>query len=192
MKNERMKLILAGILAAVAIAFLNYMFYAKPLMYKNSRMRTEIERVKQQKRKILLLLKNFERMKRERDALKDRIENLKSLLPKSEDLPGLIRSIAQLAHYSGVDLNRVELGREVVYPEKNYAAINIKISFSSTYGQLVTFLERVDNLNRLVRPYRLSVVSSGVSADPSLKINGMLQTYRYVEVKKKGRKRKRR
>ncbi|BAT70951.1 type IV pilus assembly protein PilO [Thermosulfidibacter takaii ABI70S6] len=192
MKGEEGKVFLAGFLLFVVVIFLNYMFYAKPLMQEKALLKRQIEKTEQEKKKMLALLKNFEALKTQRDNLKERIEKLKKYLPRTEDLPGLIRSIAQLAHYSGVDLDRVEMGKEVIYPDKYYAAVNIKVSFKSTYDQLVTFLKRVDNLERLVRPYKLNVSASGVSDDPLLKVSGILQTYRYVEPtqpKKKGKRR---
>ncbi len=189
MKDELTKNALAGILLCVALVLVNYQLFVRKATEENSRLKAQLHRIEAENRKLRGLLKKARRLKKERKELKEEIERLKNLLPKTEDLPGLIRSIAQLARYSGVDLNRVELGKEVVYPQKHYAAINIKVSFSSTYPQLISFLEKVDSLERLVRPYNFNISASGISSDPILKVKGLMQTYRYVEAKKgKGKK----
>ncbi len=189
MKDELTKNALAGILLCVALVLVNYQLFVRKATEENSRLKAQLHRIEAENRKLRGLLKKAQRLKKERKELKEEIERLKNLLPKTEDLPGLIRSIAQLARYSGVDLNRVELGKEVVYPQKHYAAINIKVSFSSTYPQLISFLEKVDSLERLVRPYNFDISASGISYDPILKVKGLMQTYRYVEAKKgKGKK----
>ena len=189
MNQETKKALLAGVFLFLAVMVANYYLFASKISGRIKRLKAEIEHIESRKQKALLLLKKVHTLMAQKRSLEKEIEKLKSLLPKDEDLPGLIRAIAQLAHTSGIDLSRVELGREVVYPEKHYAVVNIKVSFSSRYQQLMDFLSKVDSLNRLVKPYRLRVASKETSEDPSLKVSGTLQTYRYVEnVKKRGKR----
>ncbi len=191
MNPEFRKGLLAGVLLAVSLLSVNYFLYVKKITTENASLKSQLSKLEGERRKLLKLIKDMKKLKARRDLLLKEIKSLKQLLPKTEDIPGLIRSIAHLARISGVDLNRVEMGREVVYPEKHYAAVDIKVSFSSTYAQLVSFLEKVDNLKRLVRPYKLSITSKGISKDPKLSVGGLLQTYRYVEAKKAKKKGKR-
>ena len=192
MRQELKQSILAGILLMAAILSVNYYFYVRESKQELVRLRAELSRVEKQKAKFLSLLRNKRRLLEQKRQLEEEIERLKVYLPKTEDLPGLIRAIANLASLSGVEVSRVELGREISHPDKHYAAINIKISFSSNYEELMNFLKKVDALDRLVCPYSLDVVAKGISEDPKLQVSGLLQTYRYIETVKKPKKRRKR
>jgi len=186
-KPEEKKNVAAVVFLAAAILVCNYMLFARSIGFEIRRLREEIVEIENKKRAALSLLRRMKQIRAKRESVKKEIERLKRLLPKEKDLPGLIRAIAALAEMSGVDLNRVEMGREVAYPEKHYAAVNIKVSFTSTYPQLVEFLERVDSLDRLVKPEKLNVRTKQMSDNPLLTVSGLLQTYRYIEGMEKGK-----
>ena len=192
MRQELRQSILAGILLMAAVLSVNYYFYVRQLKQELVRLKAELSRVEKQRVKFVALLRNRKKLLQQKKQLEEEIEKLKVYLPKTEDLPGLIRAIANLASLSGVEVSRVELGREVSHPDKHYAAINIKISFSSNYEELMSFLKKVDSLDRLVCPYNLNVVAKGISEDPKLQVSGLLQTYRYIEAAKKPKKRRKR
>ncbi len=188
MNRETLNLILAGILLLVIIVGLNYFFFVKKKKQEIVRLNTQISKLDAEIKKARLFKKKYFEMEKEIALVEAELEKLKEKLPRKEDLPNLIRTIAKLAYYSGINFLSLKMGKEKIYPEKNYAVINMNVDFIATYGQLMVFLHSVDGLDRLLKPYKLKIGVTGKKAveNPVLNIKGVLQTYRFVESPPKG------
>ncbi len=197
MNRETINLIIAGVLLAIIIVGLNYFFIVKKKKQEIVSLKNQIAKLDSEIKKAKLFKKRLFEMEKEIALMEAELEKLKEKLPKKEDLPNLIRSIAKLAYYSGINFLSLKMGKERVYPEKNYAEINMDVNFVATYGQLMVFLHSVDGLDRLIKPYKLDINVSGKKKaveNPMLSVKGILQTYRFVEGQKKagGKKRAKR
>jgi len=193
-RRETLNYILAGVLILLIIVGLNYFFFVKKKKQEIARLNNEISRLDAEIRKAELFKKRYFEVEKEIAVVEAELERLKEKLPKKEDLPALIRTIAKLAYYSGINFLSLKMGKEKVYPEKNYAVIDISVDFVATYGQLMVFLHSVDSLDRLLMPYKLDIKEKKISSNPILDVKGILQTYRFVESspskgKKGGRRR---
>jgi len=192
--RDTLNLILAGVLILLIIVGLNYFFYVKKKKQEIARLNNEIAKLDAEIQKAKLFKKRYFEVEKEIALVEAELERLKEKLPKKEDLPNLIRTIAKLAYYSGINFLSLKMGKEKVYPEKNYAVIDMNVEFAATYGQLMVFLHSVDGLDRLLKPHKLNIKEKNVSSNPLLSVKGILQTYRFVESppskgKKGGRRR---
>ena len=197
MNRNQLNTLILSIIVAVAIIFANYHFIVTPKKEEIKKTKKEIgeldakiAKAKMYKRKIAELEKKYKKTSQE-------LEKLETKLPRKEDIPNLIRSIAKLAYYSGINFLSLQLKKEIPKPEEYYAIINLNVKFTATYNQFMAFLYSIDSLPRLLKPYKFSITSSSVaSANPVLTINGVLQTFRFLEpkeieqLKKKKRKKK--
>ena len=121
--------------------------------------------------------KEFEEVQREYDATS-------ILLPKSQEIPNLLRSISDLGRNAGLDFVKFVPGAEI--PKDFYAEIPVDISIIGPYHNLGSFLDKVSKLDRIVTVNNINVdKSSGPKDDKEILLNSScrLVTYRFTNVK---------
>lgn len=130
-------------------------------------------------------------LKEQRDDLLNRVESLqteidaiKKKLPSSAELSKLITLLNDRAKTAGLSIEN--LGRRAAEKQDYYKTITIDMQLRGTYGELLSFFESVDQMNRIVnmRNLKLSRVESG-TAGGELKVNTIARTYQYLEESKK-------
>jgi type IV pilus assembly protein PilO len=146
---------------------------------------------KPQAEKIVVLQKNVdvasEELKKARkiaSELPKFKKEFEALLPKSQEIPNLLRSISDLGRNAGLDFVRFVPGVET--PKDFYAEIPIDISIIGSYHNLGSFLDKVSKLDRIVTVNNINVDKSSAAKDETellLSSTCRLVTYRFTNVK---------
>lgn len=69
-----------------------------------------------------------------------------AMLPNSVDLGGFLTQLEQAAKASGVQLSEMKPGQNI--SKVVYQAVPIEVSFRGTFTQILSFLQRLDNIKR--------------------------------------------
>ncbi|MDH3327648.1 MAG: type 4a pilus biogenesis protein PilO [Desulfobulbaceae bacterium] len=155
------------------------------------------------KKKALLVAEVSKARKAENELIKIKAEiakteelfkNTATVLPKSKEIPALLRNISDLGKGSGLDFLSFKPGAEV--PKDFYAEIPVDITIKGPYHNLGYFLDQVSKLERIVTVNNISL--GGAKKDGGeLLLNSRcrLTTYRFTGVQqqkpqqgKKGRR----
>lgn len=122
---------------------------------------------------------NKEQHEKELAEAKKIFEETSEILPKEQELPGLLRNIADLGKRAGLDFNEFKPGNEV--PKDFYAEIPITISINGPYHNVGYFLGEVSGLERLVTVDNIKMGSAKeVEQEVLLKSSCNLLTYRFT------------
>ncbi|MGI6656245.1 MAG: type 4a pilus biogenesis protein PilO [Desulfobulbus sp.] len=104
------------------------------------------------------------------------------LLPKSQEIPNLLRDISDLGQNSGLDFLSFVPGKET--PKDFYAEIPIDIKIKGPYHNLGLFLDRVSKLDRIVTVNNIKIENAEQSGSRMLLTSTcQLVTYRFTNVK---------
>jgi type IV pilus assembly protein PilO len=130
---------------------------------------------------------DLQSLKEQRDDLLSRVESLqkeidamKKKLPSSAELSQLINLLNDRAKTAGLQIENFKRRNDT--EEKFYKTITIDMKLRGTYGELLSFFESVDQMNRIVNMRNLSMsrVESG-AAGGQLVVNTVAKTYQYKE-----------
>jgi len=170
-------LISIGVVIVIAGAFTWFSLYPK------------IEEIQKLSKEYKALSEKLETTKKEaanlafyREKMKEKqieFNLVKQALPDNKEIPGLLTSISQAGHDSGLSFLLFKPEKEI--PMDFYEEIPVSIEVEGGYHNVGLFLSRVANLNRVVniRDLRLFPQKDGVS----LKTSCTAVTYRFVEKK---------
>ncbi|MCY4647410.1 MAG: type 4a pilus biogenesis protein PilO [Gammaproteobacteria bacterium] len=107
----------------------------------------------------------------------DRIARLEQLIPRSEELPALLESLAAEARRSGLgDLAFIRPGEGGTGPF--YAKRSYDLSVVGGYHEVARFLTAVASLPRIVAPMELEMTSV---ADPSIQDDSTVRAHFRIE-----------
>jgi Tfp pilus assembly protein PilO len=123
------------------------------------------------------------RHQKEVEELRLQFETTVALLPKSQEIPNLLRNISDLGRNSGLDFISFTPGEEV-QKQDFYAEIPIDIKIRGPYHNLGLFLDKVSKLERIVTVNNIK--TEKVDFDKNeilLNSSCKLVTYRFTNVK---------
>jgi type IV pilus assembly protein PilO len=167
-----------------------FMMYEDQLnSYK--RLVRSFKEVRKQRDKLQTIQFNIERWKSEIARLDGELEKAKLLLPTKSYIPKLLRRLDDLARKSGLDINQFNPKR----PKRRgfYTEVPFQVKMQGTFFELMVFLNKVSNLQRIVTMDSLDVSNSVFKNQKmSLTARFRLVTYRYRGTKKKKKRRRRR
>lgn len=165
------------------------------LYYEDQRIRyiryyNEFRQARKQRDKLRTILFNITRWQAEIARLDGELAKATTLLPTSKEIPTLLRRIDNLGRKSGLAIARFRPGREKA--QKFYSEVPIRIGVKGTFYELMIFLNKVSNLDRIVTIKSVSLTNP-VFKNQKLVLNARFQlvTYRYRSGKKKKRRRRR-
>lgn len=150
------KTLLLKILAVIVPLLLLGLFFS--LQFRsNGLLRKELNNRKEEFKKIKAVSNRLTKLEKQFQDIKRKEEGVNSKIPYDEKEPlGLIKEIIRLGNESG--LNKASLN--IIDPQKNLdgqevieggvKTVNLELTFSSGYQQLIEFLEKINNLGRLV------------------------------------------
>jgi len=173
----------------VAIASFVVLVVGMFLLFCYSENHEEIARLTQKQanaseelRKVIKAANELPRHKEELKEAQLQFETTSILLPKSQEIPNLLRSISDLGRNSGLDFMSFTPGQES--PKDFYAEIPIDIKIKGPYHNLGLFLDKVSKLERIVTVDNIK--TDKVDFDKSevlLNSSCKLITYRFTNVK---------
>ncbi|TNE52207.1 MAG: hypothetical protein EP343_02060 [Deltaproteobacteria bacterium] len=147
---------------------------------------------RKQRDKLRTILFNISRWQAEIARLDGELAKATTLLPTSKELPTLLRRIDNLGRKSGLEILRFRPGREK--PKQFYSEVPIRIGVKGTFYELMIFLNKVSNLDRIVTIQSVSLTNPTFK-NQKLLLGAKFQlvTYRYRsrDSKKKRRRRRR-
>ena len=104
------------------------------------------------------------------------------LLPKSQEIPLLLRNISDLGKQSGLDFLSFVPGVEI--PKDFYAEIPIDIKIRGPYHNLGLFLDKISKLERIVSVNNIKTEKVDLEGNEILLTSSCkLITYRFTNVK---------
>lgn len=117
--------------------------------------------------------KQYAAFKEEVQALESELNKLLKFLPKSQEIPGLIRQISDIAVRTGLQINLLRPQGE--QPKEFYAAVPIKVQVKGSYHSIGYFLDALGRLPRIVSVSDLDIKAATQETEC------VATTFRYLE-----------
>lgn len=139
--------------------------------------------------------RDLPKYQQELEETQKRFEETAVILPKTQEIPDLLRSISDRGKNAGLDFLSFKPGAET--PRDFYAEIPINISTKGPYHNMGFFLDQVSKLERLVTVNNIKMGSpKKEGTEMLLNSTCKLITYRFTNTKlpsqEKGKKKKKR
>lgn len=113
-------------------------------------------------------------------SLTSELAEMRASLSEEIDVPQLIKLFATEAKKVGLIVTSIKPGTE--RKREYYTEIPFEVKFQGYYVQLMTFLERISNVQRIVRIDNFEIRSGTQASDRFIQLNGNLEilAYRYL------------
>ena len=172
-KRDKM---LLGVLAGMALAAGSYFafdWYVKThaaLVNQRDALASELNQVMEK-------VRNMASIKQELAEARQLQEDLEQKVPADEEVPQLLRDLANMLNLAGVELKSFRPGRPAPSVLPEWSQIKVTISVSGTYRELTTMFSNLQKARRLYGVASFSINGGGVEADPVLTCNMDLLVY---------------
>jgi type IV pilus assembly protein PilO len=146
------------------------------------RLTAQVNATSEELKKVRKAARDFPVYQKELADVRSKFEATSVLLPKSQEIPNLLRDISDLGRKSGLDFISFTPGQEI--PRDFYAEIPIDIKIKGPYHNLGLFLDKVSKLDRIVTVNNIR--TDKVDQDKNeilLNSTFRLLTYRFTNVK---------
>lgn len=173
--------ILVALLVIPALLF--YFFVFAPKTKEQKQLNTQIEQTKADIRKAQAAIKRWPEVQKELEEIEVQFEETVVKLPKTQEIPHLLRSISDLGRAVGLEFMSFAPGAE--RQQDFYAEIPINMVLRGPYHSVGAFLDKVAKLERIVTAETIKM--GGAKPDSGeiiLTSNCQLVTYRYTGIPK--------
>jgi type IV pilus assembly protein PilO len=166
-------------IAALLFAVFYFLLYSG-LAAEATGLSSEIDKLRTDRSKLQSLKEQRDDLLSRVESLQKEIDAMKKKLPSSAELSQLINLLNDRAKTAGLQIENFKRRNDT--EEKFYKTITIDMKLRGTYGELLSFFESVDQMNRIVNMRNLSMsrVESG-AAGGQLVVNTVAKTYQYKE-----------
>lgn len=167
----------------LAIVFTLFYFLLFQSNYDEiTKLTSQVNATNEELKKVRKAARDLPVYQKELEEVKNKFEATSVLLPKSQEIPNLLRNISDLGRNSGLDFLSFTPGQEI--PKDFYAEIPIDIKIKGPYHNLGLFLDKVSKLERIVtvnniKTDKVDQEKSEILLDSSCR----LLTYRFTNVK---------
>jgi len=190
--EKRNKLIVLALVFILPL-LLCYFFIYSPNAKETKDLEKKIADISIELKRVRRIARDLPKHQEELKKTKEAFELTTVLLPKSQEIPDLLRSISDLGKNSGLDFLSFVPGGEV--PKDFYAEIPINIKIRGPYHNLGLFLDRVSKLERIVTVNNIRTENVAFDGNEILLTSSCrLLTYRFTNTQlappKKNRKRR--
>lgn len=163
-------------------ALLCYFFLFQPNIEQTDKLKKQIQTSSDELKRVRKAARDLPRHEEELKKAQETFELTSVLLPKSQEIPDLLRNISDLGKQSGLDFLSFVPGGEV--PKDFYAEIPINIKIRGSYHYLGLFLDRVSKLERIVTVNNIKTEKVDlVDNEMLLTSSCQLVTYRFTNQK---------
>lgn len=170
------------ILAFLVPVGLCYFFLLKPQMDKIKLFDQQIVTAKSDLKKAQRAARDLPKFERELEETRLIFEEAAIILPKTREIPNLLRNISDLGKSAGLDFLSFKPGNETA--KDFYSEFPIEISIRGPYHNLGFFLDQVSKLERLVTVDNIKLDSpQKEGTEMLLNSDCSLLTYRFTNVK---------
>ena len=168
--------------ALLVPALLFFFFFFKPQSEKITALEKQVATATAELNKVKQAARDLPRHKQEFEAIQQQFEAMAVLLPKSQEIPDLLRNISDLGKGAGLDFLTFVPGQET--PKDFYAEIPIDITIVGPYHNLGTFLDNVSKLERIVTVNNITMDKpKEEGTEMLLNSSCRLITYRFTNTK---------
>lgn len=136
--------------AVIALTAANFFFMIQPT---EDQIKAQVE----QRRKLDIdlaekseIAQNLNERRREMDVLEQKLAEALTELPEKKEIDELLAQINDVGKKSGLEIARVEPGKETVGGGEFFARIPIKMTVSGNYHEIAMFLQEIANMRRIV------------------------------------------
>ncbi|MBL1352211.1 MAG: type 4a pilus biogenesis protein PilO [Zetaproteobacteria bacterium] len=172
---------LLGLLFVVVILMGAYFALGwMPVQDEIEQARGQVEQQQMQLKRNQHLAQNLPKKRAEYEKLKVQLSIALELLPKKSQIPDLLESVTRAGTNSGLEFKVFKPRGESV--KEIYAEVPVDIVVTGTFRQLLTFLKRVGEMQRIVAVKHLTIRKG---QGDLLRVKGNVMTYRFVEHKTK-------
>lgn len=199
LKEFLSKLPMVPILVA-GVLYLAYGYYSfttsgdSPLTLKKQELeaaQAESARLEKKTKEAEEFFKNLDKKRQEIRALAARLDEMKATLSEELDIPSFVKMVVTEAQKVGI--NVIGIKPSETKESEFYAEEVFQFEFQGVYVQFFVFLERLANVERIIRVDDFDVKRAGPSTAPYVEMSGTvkIKTYRYLgskadEVAKQG------
>jgi type IV pilus assembly protein PilO len=170
--------------AVVALTALNFFLLIQPTEDK-------IKQQVEQRRKLDIdlaekseIAQNLNERRREMDVLEQKLAEALTELPEKKEIDELLAQINDVGKKSGLEIARVEPGKESVNGGEFFARIPIKMTVSGNYHEISMFLQEIANMRRIVNVNNIDLGKPSVKNEKVvLQSSFVATTFRFVEQK---------
>ena len=180
LENKTKYFIAATLIIIPALLF--YFFIFQPQYAKIINLNKQITDLREDIAKIRIVVNNLPKYKKELEEVKKEFEATSVLLPKTQEIPNLLRNISDLGKNAGLDFLTFTPGQEI--PKDFYAEIPIDITIKGPYHNLGIFFDKVSKLDRIVTVNNITI-DKPEQEGTEMMLNSAckLVTYRFTNVK---------
>lgn len=180
LNNKTKYLVAVGLIILPAALF--YFLIFQPQSTKMINLNSQITGLQNDIAKVKKAVSDLPKYKRELEEVKKEFEATSVLLPKSQEIPNLLRNISDLGKNAGLDFLTFTPGQEV--PKDFYAEIPIDITIKGPYHNLGVFLDKVSKLDRIVTVNNITIDKPEQDgSEMMLNSACKLLTYRFTNIK---------
>ncbi|MDC0709777.1 type 4a pilus biogenesis protein PilO [Stigmatella sp. ncwal1] len=173
---------LAGLVVLLTVA--NYFGLVQPT-------EAQIKKQVEQRRKLDLdlaekseIAQNLNERRRELDVLDQKLAEALTELPERRDLDELLAQINDIGKKSGLEISRVEPGKESVGSGDFFARIPLKMTVSGNYHEIAMFMQEIANMRRIVNVNGIKLDKPTIKNEKViLESSFVATTFRFVEQK---------
>ena len=156
-----------------------YFFYFKKEVQKIHVLDSQIVTARKELNRARKVARNLPKYKAQMEETRRRFEEAAVVLPKTKEIPNLLRSISDLGKGAGLDFLSFKPMAEK--PQDFYAEIPVDISIRGPYHNMGFFLDQVSKLNRIVSVNNITMGSpTKEGGEMLLSSQCRLVTYRFT------------
>jgi len=175
-KKAKIGIIIAAVIIPVALF---YFLVYKPGADKITTLNKQIVSARTELNKARKAARELPKYKAEIEKTKKKFEEASIVLPKTKEIPDLLRNISDLGKGAGLDFLSFRPGTEI--PKDFYAEIPVDIAIRGPYNNMGFFLDQVSKLNRIVVVNNIKMASpKKEGGEMLLSSTCRLVTYRFT------------
>jgi type IV pilus assembly protein PilO len=151
-KRAKILIIIAAFLVPT---LLFYFLFFRPQIEKITLLQKQVDVANEELKIARKAARDLPKHKKEFEDVQNEFDAMAVLLPKSQEIPNLLRNISDLGKSAGLDFLKFTPGVEI--PKDFYAEIPIDITIRGPYHNLGFFLDKVSKLERIVTVNNITI-----------------------------------
>ncbi len=164
-------------IALVVFAYVNYTYVYQPRMLKIEQLYIDIEIIADKIIEGKSIAARLEPLRKEYAALMKKLAFLEVLLPKEKEIPDLLVMIQDTLTEFNVDFNTFTPLNISWQKDRIYGNMPMTMSLTAGYFDLIAYLDRIENLPRIIDVKTLRLSKAGKEVD---KLNISITMFAYV------------
>ncbi|MCD6311194.1 MAG: type 4a pilus biogenesis protein PilO [Elusimicrobia bacterium] len=167
---------------AVLVVVGLFMFYKKAYMPQGKQIKELTKKIEDTNRKIVDIKRKVAKMAQleaDYEVLKTKVAEAEKQLPKSEELPELIRSITKIGSKHGIAIDNWRISS--VLPRQYYKEHTYSFAVKSSYHKAAQFFVDICQRERIMTVRNIKITPSADAAGNDMGVSFTLVVYTYKE-----------